>query len=349
MQNQLRNFILNDKNTDGALARYTKVITTDAISQFNSQYMETIVTDLNMPWRKYIGSLKTTSREWCIKMTNKKFIHVSELAELVKGNVDGHQCAIYKKKPDNKGTDLPYGMIAGTNAQNVLVRKGGHGCDHGFYPCDESEVPIEIFDKFINKQKNEINIPKSSLLHNSKNEKIKLDKNNYDEIKQYDNGSTTAIHKRADKGDDYDESIKSVQLYAKLFGNMQAVVAVHNKTSKKSPELLLNGIKADNKKPNHSDYSKGTDPYKNISSAISNAAKSAIGQDAIPVVILEKRYNLEDVIKGVKYAFEATKNQKQITEIHLRYRSENITIITKEQYLKGNYDKIIKDGYKPPL
>jgi len=152
LQGQLRDFILSDKNTDGALARYTKTITTDAINQYSRQYMETTAEDLNMPWRKYLGSLKTTSREWCEKMVAKKFVHVSELPELVKGNIDGHQCGIYKKTADNKGTDLPYGMIAGTNAQNVLVRAGGHGCEHGFYPCDEDEVPKEVLDRFKTKQ-----------------------------------------------------------------------------------------------------------------------------------------------------------------------------------------------------
>lgn len=96
---------------------------------------------------------------------------------------------------------------------------------------------------------------------------------------------------------------------------------------------------------------KGTPPYKNIISPITNSVRSAIKQEAIPIIILEKRYNLADVIRGVKYGFELAdkKTGKQVNEIHLRYRMEGITIITREQYVKGDYDKIIKDGYKPPL
>ncbi len=145
MQQQLRQFIITDENTDGALERYAKTITVNAINQYSRQYMETTAADLNMPWRKFVGSLKTTSREWCIKMVDLKYIHISQLPELVKGMVDGHQCAIYAK------TGLPYGMIDGTDAQNVLARAGGHGCEHGFYPCLESEVPKEILDKFYNR------------------------------------------------------------------------------------------------------------------------------------------------------------------------------------------------------
>lgn len=176
LQGQLRDFILSDKNTDGALVRYTKTITTDAINQYSRQYVETTAADLDMPWRKYIGSLKTTSREWCEKMVAKKFVHVSELPELVKGNIDGHQCGIYKKTADNKGTDLPYGMIAGTNAQNVLVRAGGHGCEHGFYPCDEDEVPKDVIDRFKNKETNpnEINVDEGKIKDLDKNANTKL-------------------------------------------------------------------------------------------------------------------------------------------------------------------------------
>jgi hypothetical protein len=176
LQGQLRDFILSDKNTDGALVRYTKTITTDAINQYSRQYVETTAADLDMPWRKYIGSLKTTSREWCEKMVAKKFVHVSELPELVKGNIDGHQCGIYKKTADNKGTDLPYGMIAGTNAQNVLVRAGGHGCEHGFYPCDEDEVPKEVLDKFKGKEikPSDINANDGKINDLDKNASIKL-------------------------------------------------------------------------------------------------------------------------------------------------------------------------------
>lgn len=151
LQKQLRNLIVADKD-QGVLEKYASTVANDTINQYNRQVMETTSMDLNMPWRRYVGSLKTTSREWCERMVAKKYIHVSELPLLVKGNIDGHQCAIYKKTPENKGTDLPYGLEAGTNAQNVLVRAGGHGCDHSFYPCLESEVPKEILEKFKEKE-----------------------------------------------------------------------------------------------------------------------------------------------------------------------------------------------------
>ena len=82
----------------------------------------------------------------------------------------------------------------------------------------------------------------------------------------------------------------------------------------------------------------------------SNAAKSAIKQEAIPIVVLETRYNLKDIIAGVKFGFQASdKNGKQVNEIHLRYREEGITIVSRQEYLSGDYDKKIRDGYKPPL
>lgn len=147
MQSQIRTAILSDGNNLGGLERYTKQITTDAINQYSRQYMQTVASDLKFEWYVFIGSEKTTTREWCHVMVAKKYVHISELDTIVKGIVDGHKCAIYKK------TDLPFGMIPGTNAQSLLVNAGGYNCEHHFYPIPASEVPKEVIDKFKNKGK----------------------------------------------------------------------------------------------------------------------------------------------------------------------------------------------------
>ncbi|HRW22111.1 MAG TPA: hypothetical protein P5509_09065, partial [Bacteroidales bacterium] len=144
-QNQLRDYILTNEKGLGSLERYTKQITTDSISQYSRQYMSAMSEGLNNEWYMYVGSEKTTTREFCHFLVKKKYVHKSELAEILRGNIDGHQCSIYAK------TKLPNGMIDGTNEQSILVYAGGYNCEHQFYPILESAVPKNILDAFKNK------------------------------------------------------------------------------------------------------------------------------------------------------------------------------------------------------
>jgi hypothetical protein len=72
------------------------------------------------------------------------YIHVSQLEEIVSGNICGEQVPIYDK------TGLPQGMIAGTNASNFRINRGGYNCNHQLYPVSAAVVPKELRDKFKN-------------------------------------------------------------------------------------------------------------------------------------------------------------------------------------------------------
>lgn len=137
-QQQLADYLVNNTSGDGKLTKYTKQITTDAINQYNAQYHETIAGDLGFEWGRYVGSDIETTREFCDQMTDRDYFHISELPELLKGHIDGHQCKLSKK------TGLPLGMIPGTNADNFKVRRGGYNCGHGVYMIPESAVPANI-------------------------------------------------------------------------------------------------------------------------------------------------------------------------------------------------------------
>jgi len=139
---QLRTHILNDENGPGSLERYTRQITTDAINQYHAQYHETIAQDLNLNWGRYVGSNLTTTREFCELLTAKDWVHRSELAKIIKGQIDGKQCRL------SKTTGLPLGMIPGTNADNFKVNRGGYQCGHHFYWVTDSVVPLNILSKF---------------------------------------------------------------------------------------------------------------------------------------------------------------------------------------------------------
>lgn len=139
---ELRNHILTNDTGDGSLEKYSKQITVDAIHQYNAQYQDTIAQDLQFKWGQYVGSLLTTSREFCVLLTEKRWVHISELPVIIAGNIDGKKCQVSKK------TKLPLGMIEGTNAGNFKIRRGGYNCGHQFFWVPDSSVPKALLDKF---------------------------------------------------------------------------------------------------------------------------------------------------------------------------------------------------------
>ena len=149
LTDQVRLFLTDTKEGDGALVRYAKVYTIDALNQFNAQYTATATDDLGLEWYKYVGSLIETSRPFCkalieAKKTGMEYIHRSQFDELLKGNING------KQVPLNEKIDLPQGMIKGTNESNLAVNRGGYGCGHQLMPVSSAVVPKELRDKFKN-------------------------------------------------------------------------------------------------------------------------------------------------------------------------------------------------------
>lgn len=146
MRAQLSDFITANKDTVGVLERYTSQITTDALSQFNGSYSQTVTQSLGLKWHIYSGSLLTTSREFCVHLVKKKYIYEKELPTIIEGDIDGSKMVL------NQKTDLPLGMIDGTNKDNFAVLRGGYNCAHGYTPCAENFVPlkvrIETYNKF---------------------------------------------------------------------------------------------------------------------------------------------------------------------------------------------------------
>jgi len=150
LTDQVRIFLTDTKEGDGALTRYAKVYTIDALNQFNAQYTDTATADLGLEWYKYVGSLITTSRPFCnalieAKKEGMEYIHRSQFKDLLKGNINGKRVPLYDK------TGLPQGMIAGTNEANFPVNRGGYGCGHQLMPVSSAVVPKELRDKFENK------------------------------------------------------------------------------------------------------------------------------------------------------------------------------------------------------
>ena len=130
---------------DGQMTRYTKQITTDAINHYTATINDLTSSDLGWDWFKYVGSNIKTSRTFCIALTEKKYYHRSELAQIIKGNFTEFRQMkgeIYDK------TKLPQGMYDDTNTSNFQVYRGGYNCGHQAYPIPNSSVPKNLLKMF---------------------------------------------------------------------------------------------------------------------------------------------------------------------------------------------------------
>ncbi len=136
---QLRQSLTNTPESKGILDRYVKTIASDAINQFSRQYTQVVSNDLGYTWFRYMNTDIDTTRCFCDKMTDKDYFHISEVPGLLEGK--GLDCAI------SKATKLPYGLIAGTNAENFFVRAGGWNCRHSIQPVALLQVPKAVQEK----------------------------------------------------------------------------------------------------------------------------------------------------------------------------------------------------------
>jgi len=146
---EVRIYLNDTPDGDGALKKYSKQIVTDALNQYSAQYHQLISDDLGFKFYKYVGTLVKDSREFCKKIIEAKkgcmpVIHISQFSELLAGRICGEQIHI------NKKSGLPDGLIKGTNTSNIFVNRGGWQCGHQIYGIPKVLVPKDIWDKYEN-------------------------------------------------------------------------------------------------------------------------------------------------------------------------------------------------------
>lgn len=141
--NQLRDSIISNKAGQGLLERYVKQVTVDSIMQYNRQYSQTISDDLGLQWYMYTGSNITTTRDFCLACTKKKYFHVSELRPLVAGDIFSRS-----EVPINPKTGLWYGAYPDTTTSNIVIVAGGYQCQHQFQSVLSAVVPEDIKARF---------------------------------------------------------------------------------------------------------------------------------------------------------------------------------------------------------
>lgn len=150
---QLRESLTDTDKSPGILSRYTKQITTDSINQYNANYTQIVSSDLGFEWFAYQGSDIKTTRPWCDAMTDRRYFHISEIPSLLSAEdlyyiKDGKKT----KVPIYEKTGLPAGMIEGTNAENIFIRRGGYNCQHQIRPVSENLVrnqDMALYEKVV--------------------------------------------------------------------------------------------------------------------------------------------------------------------------------------------------------
>lgn len=143
LQKELSDYLLTNEGGQGALSRYANTYAVTAISQYAGQHNKLFTDDLGTDWFEYVGSNIETSRPFCLACTKKRYIHRSEIHDLLAGHIhivggDDIDVEIYDK------TGLPKGMIEGTTEENFQVNVGGWNCRHQLVPVAAEAVPENI-------------------------------------------------------------------------------------------------------------------------------------------------------------------------------------------------------------
>lgn len=149
LEQQLRDTLIDTKESDGLLTKYTKQITTDSINQYNRQYTQAVAAGFDYSWYSYANSLIETSRPFCIAMHERDYFHISEIPDLLTATdlyYTNQKSGIREKVPIYARTGLPAGMYDNENESNFLILLGGYQCGHQARPVSEELVLMQAPD-----------------------------------------------------------------------------------------------------------------------------------------------------------------------------------------------------------
>lgn len=157
-----RSQLVSSKDGQSAFARYAGTYATTAMTQYVGQNNKLFTDDLGAEWFEYVGSTIETTREFCnVIVEHHPYIHVSEIPNLLKGEVVSQKTGEVIHVALNPKTGLPKGMIEDTTPENFQINVGGWNCRHQLVPIAKEAVPQHIRERIENKPKpvpeNEVN------------------------------------------------------------------------------------------------------------------------------------------------------------------------------------------------
>lgn len=116
-------------DNDGKLGRYVKQVASDSITQFNSNYLNAIGSDLGLNHWYYKGTKTGNSRHFCLMIKGKVYTE------------EGLRAIVVRESAKNNGKGWA-GMIKGTNWANFKINRGGWGCKDYLLPISK-----ELYDR----------------------------------------------------------------------------------------------------------------------------------------------------------------------------------------------------------
>jgi hypothetical protein len=126
---------------DTRLHDYISDLSKDITHQFNSIRQLLLTEDLKFSWFCYTGSNLTTTRPFCLAMTEKQYFHQCEITKIIQGDFPE-----YEKQKDLlfEETENITGFYSNTNETNFIIYRGGYGCGHQIASIPDSSVPDNI-------------------------------------------------------------------------------------------------------------------------------------------------------------------------------------------------------------
>lgn len=131
MHDAIKEALIGIEDKPGALSRYSKQVTTDALNQYNGTVTKAMTDDLGLEWFMYVGSNIDTTRPFCKAMTDLKYYHKSEIPSILNGNINGKKVSLA-------------GLYEDTTPENFQRLRGGYQCRHSIFPVSYAVVPESV-------------------------------------------------------------------------------------------------------------------------------------------------------------------------------------------------------------
>lgn len=126
MLDQVRKYLVGE-GKEGALKRYARTWTSDALFSFNRSYQMGVGSDLGLEWYFYGSGLTKDSRDFCVDRTDQ-YWHQKEIESWAGLNWQGKNPA--------------------TTESSIFVYAGGFNCRHSFIPVSKAAVPKEAIIRY---------------------------------------------------------------------------------------------------------------------------------------------------------------------------------------------------------
>ena len=144
---EMRGFLTQTETGVGALARHSSTYTIDTLNIFAAEYDKAVTDDLGLMWSKYLGSLVKDSREFCVHLVAKKFVHNSEIPTIINDHPSSPFSLSKKGLIQGKRVSLA-GLKKATKVSNFRILRGGWHCQHRLVPISDQAVPERLRKKF---------------------------------------------------------------------------------------------------------------------------------------------------------------------------------------------------------